>query len=392
MRGTTTWISAAVVTAALAVAGTGVADANGQSAAAAGGATPEARVSMRHILATLSDLLPLALDDKVFSAPERRDFIRSHLTVLEDSAEAVRRHGDRRDPSFSYLAGVLVDDTAMIQRAFEAGRTGEARLALRRLTDACTTCHSRLPGRDSDLAARLVERATADELSLRERARLFAATRQVDQALSTYEALFADATVEPDQLDWNGDLAEYLTLALRVEGNLRRARSTMARLLERKDLRGYLRGYVETWADSLERLDTEGLEPATLERARDFVARGQDLRAQPASRAGLVWDLAASALLYRLVDAAHDPGPQLAEEMYLLAVTDAWTRRSDWLEETRFYLENSIRMAPRAEFASQAFDLYEEYTLFAYAGSGGLHLPADEEARLDALRKLVTGP
>jgi hypothetical protein len=61
------------------------------------------------------------------------------------------------------------------------------------------------------------------------------------------------------------------------------------------------------------------------------------------------------------------------------------------MSETKFFLETAIRPAPQSVHARKAYAFLEEYVLVGYTGSAGLHLPADIQARLAELRRLVNG-
>ena len=80
-----------------------------------------------------------------------------------------------------------------------------------------------------------------------------------------------------------------------------------------------------------------------------------------------------------------------SESLYLLGVAESHISRTLWMPETEFFLETAIRLAPQSVHARKAYTFLEEYILVGHTGSSGLHLPADIQARLAELRRLVNG-
>lgn len=356
--------------------------------AADGAEETDRRADMRRMVTALTALLPLATDATALG--ERRADVTAHLDELAAATAVLAAHGTDDDPSFRFLSRDLASHGALLRDAHAAGRDDEVRFELARLTATCANCHSRLPAAPtSAFGKEAVAGLDLAKLPADERVRLQVATRQFEDALATYERLLADPKRSGAALDIDGHVTDYLTVALRTQWQTDRARRTLDVFAKRDDLPGYLRRYVEEWSRTLAALSAESDEPESLERARTLADRGVALRTHPASRAGVVFDIAASAMAYRMVDRATEASREVAGALYLLGRTDAWTRRRVWSSEARYYLETAITMAPDAPFAADALDLYEEYTVFAYSGSGGVALPEAERARIDNLRVLV---
>jgi hypothetical protein len=198
-----------------------------------------------------------------------------------------------------------------------------------------------------------------------------------------------DPEVSPAALDYSGALSDYLVVALRVKEAPERARSNLLRFSRRKDLSETLQRARPTWLEALASLAPELKGPATLEAASDILERGEMLRRYPADRAELVHKVVASSLLYRYIQGEKVPRDSLAEAFYLIAISDAFLRRSFERSEAQFYLEQTIRLEPGSELARVAFAELETETLLAYSGSSGLHLPADTRRWLAELQALA---
>ncbi len=349
---------------------------------------------MREIFAALAVLLPLSLDPSGFSDPEKKESVEKALAALSLNAGYLEEHGGERGVGFRYLAGNLKRDAQEAQRRFSAGQPAESAFFVQQLTENCLSCHARLPGGDAPMGARLFKRMDLSHLSPPDRARLQAATRQFSASLDTWELVFRMPDVSPAQMEMMGWLADYLTVAIRVNGDVERALATLRQLALRNDVPQWVGEDLRVWISALETIqarDLQGRDGDTLARARALIAEGEKVREYPADHTGLVHDLVASGLLHRFTESHPDPGGSetMAEAYYLLGSTESRIDRSYWFDPADFYLETSIRMAPGAPFAPQAYKELEERTIRSHTGTSGTHMPEDERTRLDALATLV---
>jgi tetratricopeptide (TPR) repeat protein len=348
--------------------------------------------AMEDIAAALRVALPLSLSAERFSAPENQRVIEASLARLREGAHELESHGRSQDASFAYLSRSLARDAEEIKRRFDAGRTDETRFLLGALVEDCVGCHSRLPSADdSDLGRALFDAVDATGLSPIEAARLKVATRQFEEALETYEGILADPAESPAQLDLDGVPSDYLTLAIRVRGDLPRARGGLDALAARSDLPSYLATLVRQWIEAADTLRDTILAEPSLDRAERVLEIGDTLSRYGRDRAGLVHQLVASSLLLRFVDAHPEPGPEAAHAYFLLGVVELRSGRSTWLAEAEGYLEAAIHAAPGSDWAKRAYVLLEEQTLASYSGSGGVHVPPQVRDRLGDLRKTAVG-
>jgi hypothetical protein len=355
-------------------------------------AADETAAVMARIVDPLTRVLPRSLEQADFEDPAHREAIAADLAELAEAAALLEKHDSQRDTGFRYLSGSLADDARDTSRRYERGEYAESRHALHQLTNTCIVCHSRLPSEgESGLGDVLFARAEIAKLSVRQRARLQIATRRFDAALTSYEMLFADPLVSPTNFDMGGDLLDYLTICLRVRRDMERPRATLERLGGRPDLPAYMRRNLSAWLLAFGGLSKELEKPPRVERARELIVDGNRVRGYAADRSGIVYDLVASSILHRYLDANPEPGVEVAEALYLVGITDAWTQRSYWVSEAEFALKAAIRMAPKEPVARDAYALLEEYVVLGYSGSGGVQIPPDVQAELEALRQLIEG-
>jgi len=353
---------------------------------------PATGAAMAQIVTALRVALPLSLSGERFAAPENRPALDSSLAALRAGAHSLETHGRSQDASFAFLSRSLARDAEEIKRRFDEGRLDETRFLLGALVEDCVGCHSRLPSEgNSDLGRSLFEAVDASGLTPLEQARFEMASRQFDAALARYEAILVAPEQSPTQLDLEGVLADYLTLAIRVEEDLRRARKGLSAFGARADLPSYLATLVGQWVAACDALGDAAKGDGGLAAAERVLDEGDVLSRYGRDRAGLVHQLVASSLLLRFVAAHPEPTPEAAHAYFLLGVTELRSGRSWWLAEAEGYLEAAIRTAPGSDWAKRAYVLLEEQTLASYSGSGGVHVPPEVRQRLHELRGIAVG-
>jgi hypothetical protein len=350
------------------------------------------RVEMNEIYASMRVLLPLSVDDAAFRSAERRDEIHAALKRLERRASNVSMHVAGDDQRMLFLAGSLSLETTKAKEYFERGRHTNAQFVVQRLTDFCVACHTRIPSAaDSPLAEGFVSAGALAKLAPAQRASIQVATRRFEDALETYEALFASPDVRPTEL--LRPLSEYLRVSIRVKNDLARPREVLKKLVQREDVWTMLRADVEGWISAIDVLIDEADGPPSLARARAVLEMARmRLPFSLDRRAGLVEQFVASSELHRYLElnAGHS-GPAIAEAYYLLGMIEAQTTFGTLAAESDFYLETAVRMAPTGPIGRKAFDLLEERTVLGWTGSRGTQMPNDVRDKLEALRLLVDG-
>jgi len=221
------------------------------------------------------------------------------------------------------------------------------------------------------------------------------ATRRFDGALAAYEAMFADPAVAPGALDQGGQLADYLTVAIRVADDLVRPERALRALAARADAPRSLSARATRYADQLGELRELAPAAAPLVQAEALAARSRAPVEFPTARDGIVYDLYASALLNRAVAARGRPAgedAELARALWLLAALEDRTAWSYWVPQTEAYLEATLAAAPHGPLASRAYERLEEIVLFDYGAYRLDQLPAEARARLAELSQRMEAP
>jgi hypothetical protein len=352
------------------------------------------RATMHRVFEAIRVLLPLSLDSESFRDPKNQAEISARIEVLAGASQTLEGHATSRDRTFQFLSHSLAGDVEEIRHRYRSGRLEEARFYVLEATRNCVACHARLPNDHRfPLASRLLDQIDLQKLSHHERGQLYVATRQFDKALDSWEELFAGQLVSAAQLDVGGYLNDYLTIAIRVQGDYGRARKAIAIVRAREDLPDYLAPKLDLWLADLARFEKAPPDWKTLDAARALAGRempGEDV--EDDALTATITDLVASSLLLRFVDAAHaanERTPELAEAYYWLGKVEARSADSFWVPQAPFHLELSIRLDPRGEHAEEALALYEEQLAFGYGGIESEILPVDLWTTLNELRKLV---
>ncbi len=344
---------------------------------------------MREIFGSIQVLLPLSVDDQAFRSAESRGRI---LAAFERLAKHAGKAGDHiagDDRRINYLAGELSNAALEAKDLFENKEYPHAKFLVRRLTDFCIACHTRVPSlADSPLTREFVSDRSIAKLSPVQRASIQVATRRFDDALTSYEAIFASDTRPAELLE---PLSEYLRVAIRVKYDLARARTGLKKFSERPDLWSNLRTDVEDWLAALERFSDSALSQPSIEQARKMLDDAHATRRYPLdSRGGLVQrDLAASELHRYLDKHSGETGKDVAEAYYLLGLIEGRSPFGHLVYESDFYLESAIRLAPQTSIGRNAFALLEERAIVGWTGSSGTRMPLEVRRKLDALRALV---
>lgn len=346
-------------------------------------------VRMRELLGALERVLPAALSEERFAEPARRGEIDAALAQLARGADRVASHGKGRDASFVFLSETLADEARRIHRRFQAGKLDEARFLLLELTEGCVACHSRLPAQSSHLSDELLANPALRELPLDERAQLEFTTRQFDRALASYEALLADPARDPDDLELSGRIDEYLELAIHVSKDPARARRALLPLASRAETSESLRGSLRSWTQSLSELASAPPAAPSIERAEAWIRAGESAGEKGWDRPGLVYYLAASGVLHRVLESKDLPVIEQANAHYWLGLVESRVGRAFWLSQTSALLERAIRLAPGGPHARDALELLRSFEVASHTGSEGEETESWDWNRLVELDALI---
>jgi hypothetical protein len=347
----------------------------------------ETRAIMRRIYEAIRVALPASADPQELARPERAAEIGAALDALADNASLLQAHVGGEERQMQFLARGVARDARDVRRAWREGQHPRAAFLLRQITEDCVVCHTRLPSDDSPVAQGFFQAGELERLPEEPRASLQIATRRFDEALATLESLLASSE-HPALLI--GPLTDYQVVSIRVKQDFERPVPTLRRFAERADVWPELRTDVETWLAALPGMGERAGGAPTLETGRALFEEGLALGAEPEAKRGLVQFVAASSVLQRFLR-TNPPPEALGEAYWLLGMIEARIGRNYWVTPAPFFLEESIRLAPKQPFAADAFARLERELLAAYEGADQEELPPEEAERLQELRSLVRG-
>ena len=350
----------------------------------------ETRAIMAQIFTSLTTVLPISMDTKEFNDPKNHDKILGELRKMRDGTSSLVEHTKRFDGSYGFIAKSMSRDIKDIYNWYDKGATSESRYLLQQVSENCVSCHMKLP--DPGHAPKMdhfFKDVAVAKLSLPEKARLQVALRQFDEALATWEDMFK-TWPRPNELFAMDTLPEYLKVVIRVKGDTKRGFAALDGLSKRADLPKFMAREVTAWKSSLQKLSGEMSKTGNeLTRAEKIVKNARSAMEYPMDRTGMVDYIVASGLLNRYLQDKAIKAEKTSEAYYLLGITESLIGRSTWLTQTDYYLEASVRAAPKTRSAQKSFEALEQQILMEYSGSGGTNIPDDVLANLEELRGLV---
>jgi hypothetical protein len=352
--------------------------------------TSETQTTMRGIFFTLTMAYTYSLNADAFADPANHMQIQSALQALVANSSELEAHGGGLNPSYGYFQRSLARDAKDALERFNQGQYMGARFVISKMTENCVSCHTKLPPRQKfDLGKEFIDKKTIKKLKPEERVQLEVALRQFDAATKTYEQLFAEAKMTPENLELLGAFQGYLRLCIGVLNNPQRAIQTLSEYARRPDVSPPFRSLVNNWISELGTVNLEAAKGKELEVAKGLINNAEANRKHPSDRSRLVDYVVACTLLNRYFATRPPAGTDLAEAFYLAGVAEARVSRSYWVSETDYLLEQAIRTAPKSEVAKQAYMFLSEYTISAHAESSAREVPPELRANLEELRKLM---
>lgn len=355
---------------------------------------PTTQEIMQANFSAISTAFSASFDAVEFEALENRQQIRDALEDLAMNAGQLSLHEKDLNRESQYLRASFLQDAKDALRAFKAGYYPESRFVLHQMIDNCVGCHTKLPSESGfETTGTFLAGVDIQKLKSSDRVRLQVATRQFAPALKTYEQMFRDSALTPQQMELDGAFQGYIEVAVQVRSEYARAAESLRSFRERKDVPGYLKNRIDAWIRALNRL-AKNPPPSNggLDEAKRLIEIARDQSVFPDDPNSLVYYMTAAGVLHRYMDSEPEQEIELAEAFYLLGVSESHVNHSYWISETEYFLEVSIRMAPQAEFARSAFSFLEELTTAGYSGSAGVNIPGDVKTRIEELRRLIEDP
>jgi len=351
---------------------------------------------MRKLESTLKEILIDTSSDSRFNDQKHRARIRKNAEQLARLAKQVRQlkpgslAGDQ-DPTIAVLAGMFADQADHAVTTLKAGQRTYARDVLRGMSQYCVSCHSRTnvgPSFGSD-------GSQITQLEPFEQAQFFAATRQFDRAIASYEKLLGDQSKDAAfSTLWERAVRSSLAIAVRVTRDPSKALALVQQVQSNAQAPAFLRKQAEAWKDAIDqwkketRKDESRSEESLLAEAQKLIDQARFAQKYPADRSADIQYLRASAVLHDLLG-KYPNGKKAPEALYLAGLTYEVLQDLGLWDLHEFYFISCIHQSPHTQIAERCYQHYEQNAFVAFSGSGGTYLPSEVRARLKQLSDLA---
>jgi hypothetical protein len=347
------------------------------------------RPHMRAVYQSLMNIFPFAVSRDALLDKKNEKLIQDNLKLIADHSQRIDAVVSKDEKGHAFFSQQLQRNAALASKRFAGGHPEQAQFYIEEMYDTCLSCHtSRGATADSAFTMDFPKDIKPESLGPLGKARFLALSRQFEKAMEEYERLFSSGELSLEDLLHYDPFVDYMLLSLRVKDDRARVLKTFSQL----KLEAYpvmIRHDIEAWTEALKKLKPKAPKQSELDYAKQLIKIAQSVSEYPRDRSGLVYFIYASRTLRAYLEKSDITKPVRAESYYELGVCELGIGVPYLPTESGMYFEESIRLAPKARFAKKAFALYEEGLLFGYSGSSGIHLPEEEKAKLDELRKLV---
>lgn len=325
--------------------------------------SPQPKTAMRSAFDSLTTLVWLTATPP---APEKDGDVARELKVLEKAPHVFDGSAAAKEPGLAAIATLLSSYATQTRTRLERGERDTIGYRVRTMAAFCFACHSRegvpLDFSDKD------ERWAQLPLSPLERARVLAATRQFELALSTYQKLLGTPDAERAT-------EEALVVLVRVKNDAKATDEFLALAGASPRVTAW-RAEVKTWAAEKTALSALPLDQL-LKKSDELIATKGDVATLRA----------AAALTHAL--SRKPTAAQRGEALYLLGLASGGLRSPLLWDLDLLYLEACVRESPKTPLAKKCFGRFEDRLTLGFTGSGGTRIPPDEQQRLEALRALT---
>jgi len=374
---------------------------SGEKTPTADGATSAPRASgdwsgkMQELSHALNKLLPLVSSQKEFNDPANDASIKESAGQLKKLSHQVRRlEKPAADPAYESIAQMLDEDLARAVNALHNGNRDYARLTIRESIGYCIQCHTQTANGPS--FPKLDLGFDPSKLSPLGQGDYYAATRQFDSALTAYKNGIKDpAYAKKDIFGWERAARSALAIAVRFKESPKESKSIAQAISKNQAAPESLRKASKSWITAIDAWSKEKPgrykgENALLERADALIKAGDKKAEIEDEHTQEIMYLRASADLHKWLathPATKEPNEPRAKALYLAGRAAEESRELNfWTLHERYY-ELCIDTLPKSDLSKNCFKKLNDSVLMGYTGSSGLHLPAEESARLARLKE-----
>lgn len=361
----------------------------GSTSLAATDKGPAWNVKMQELSVALNKLLPLVSDTKAFNNPTNEAAIKDATSRLKKLSHQVRSlDKPAADPAYESIARMLDEDLARAVSSLATGNRDYARLTIRESIGYCIQCHTQTAGGPN--FPKLELGFDPSSLSALGRGDFYAATRQFDRALESYQTGVSDSEyAKRDIFGWERAARSALAIAVRYkqspDESLKIAKAVQKNKSAPDSLKTAAKSWTRSIADWSKQNKAKNRETGLIlaEKLINQAEARQDL-SEPQD----ISYLRASAELHQWLSAnPKTPAPDANRAKALLLAgraAEATRELNFWTLHERYY-ELCIDSLPKSDTARSCYQLLSDSVVTGYTGSSGTNLPADVQQWLSRL-------
>ena len=354
----------------------------------AGGIEPvQWKKRMQSLYQSLTELLTDVCSDERYYDSKNATRIEREIKSISGFSHALNKNTkdtNQADPTLQLFSGFLASETSEAERSFRGGQKSYARDIFRAIPNHCLACHSRNASGPDFTSLPLEPSAPLKPV---EHAEFFAATRQFDRAVDSFQkVLRGQATPKSDSYELEKSIHEALLIAVRFKHDPVLAKSIVQSAIDNPDSPQFLQQDLSHWKKSIEEWAAETPHEAKTEEgvhaeAIRLVARARENQTYSMDHAADIFYLRASATLYDLIQLAPN-GKYVGDALLLLGMSYETLNPRRMENLHNIYYEACIRHSPHSEIARTCYRRYEQSMYFGFTGSSGTHLPQEIKQKL----------
>lgn len=361
-------------------------------ARADGNAPPQSwSAKMAELTETLTELLPLISSRARFDDEANFKKIETQTENLRSLAHSLKTDSaPSADPSLQVVSRLFDEDISRALQSLRHGNREYARAVLRDTTSYCIQCHTQ--SNNGPDFPRLNLAINTDALSPLDRAEFFAATRQFEPAIETYEQVLNDqALAESHPYAWEQAARNALAIVVRVKRDPQAAAELLKIIARNRAKPKPMEDILTAWKHSVREWQNERTPPPANEKdklalAEKLIGNAQYRQDFPLDHAQDVAYFRAASLLSEILSSTNEPNQLRTRALYLAGVAAEATRDMNFWTLHETYYERCIRQAPHTKQALQCYNRLNDSIVLGYSGSGGVNIPAEVMRRLESLR------
>jgi hypothetical protein len=350
---------------------------------------PAWNAKMQELSSALNKLLPLVSDTKAFNNPTNEAPIKDATSRLKKLSHQVRSlQKPAADPAYESIARMLDEDLARAVSSLATGNRDYARLTIRESIGYCIQCHTQTAGGPN--FPKLELGFDPSSLSALGRGDFYAATRQFDRALESYQSGVSDSEyAKRDIFGWERAARSALAIAVRYKQSPEESLKIAKAVLKNKAAPDSLKTAAKSWTKSI----AEWSKQAKTKNQESGLLLAEKLINQAETRQDLadpqdISYLRASATLHQWLSSnpqSEKPDANRAKGLLLAGRAAEATRELNfWTLHERYY-ELCIDSYPKSDTARTCYQLLSDSVVTGYTGSSGTNLPSDVQQWLSRL-------